>query len=107
MSLNIPEDIQITNDVIRDVLSEYEDGDYHIDWGNVSYDVSGQQKRPWLLVETKPEDREVWFSMHRSLDSVKWAVAESMWEGPWRPDAVYNTKSGGCHGVSIEVLIEE
>lgn len=102
---SLPEDIQITNEVIRDVISEYNFHD--VDWDNLRNDVATQQERPWLLVETKPGDREVWFTMHRSLDSVKWTVAESMWEGPWRPDAVYNTKSGTLHEISIEVLVEE
>jgi hypothetical protein len=103
---SIPEDIQITNKVILDTIAEYDDS-YYIDWDNIRYDVSGQQKRPWLLVETKLEEREVWFTMHRSLDEAKWLVAESMWGGPWRPEAVYNTESGGCHSISIEVVVEE
>ena len=101
----IPEDVQITNEVIRDVLSEYE-MDYYIDPSNVR-EIAGQQERPWLLVETKPGDGEVWFTLHRSLDSAKTTIAESMWETLWRPECLYNTESGGYHGISFSVEIEE
>lgn len=107
MSLSsIPEDVQITNQTILDVIAEFEE-DYRIDPDNIRLDVAGREGRPWLLVERKPYDGEVWFTMHRSLDEVRWTVAESVWDGPWRPEAVYNTKSGGHHNISIVVEIEE
>lgn len=107
MSLSsIPEDVQINNQTILDVIAEFEE-DYYIDPDNLRLEVAIQQERPWLLVERKPNDGEVWLSMHRSLDEVKWLVAESMWNGPWRPEAVYNTKSGSHHNISIMVEVEE
>ena len=102
----IPEDVQITNEVIRDVLAEYE-MDYYIDPDNIRHEIAGQQERPWMLVERKSEDREVWFTMHRSLESVRWTVFESLWDTMWRPEMLYNVKSGGVHNVSVVVEIEE
>lgn len=101
----IPDDVQIDNEFILDVMDEFSE-DYYICSGNVR-DIAGQQDRPWMLVERKPHDGEVWFTMHRSLDSVRWTIAESIWDTPWRPEAIYNTKSGGHHNFEIVIEVEE
>ena len=90
------------NEVILDVLDEYSHRYYDED--NVR-EVAAQQSREWMLVETN-DNGEVWYSMHRSLDSVKWTVAESLWDTLWQPQALYNVKTGKEHHVSIEVTVD-
>jgi hypothetical protein len=70
-------------------------------------EVAGQQERPWLLVERKVHESEVWFTLHRSLESVKGTVLESFYDvSGWVPDGVYNTKSGASLGFTIGMEIE-
>lgn len=98
---------ELTNKVIKEVLAEYEQDYWIADENDVMLDLRSQQDKPWLLVERNMiESREIYISMHRSLDAVEWAIAESMWETSWRPMAVYNTKSGSKHEVEITIQIE-
>ena len=100
---------ELTNEVIKEVLAEYEQDYWIEDETEVLLELRSQQDRPWLLVERNMMggwSRQIYLSMHRSLDSVEWAIAEAMWETSWRPVAVYNTKSGSKHEVAVTIDIE-
>jgi len=97
---------ELTNEVIKEVLAEYEDSYWIADENDVMLDLRSRQDRPWLLVEQKVGMREIYLSMHRSLDAVEWAIKEAMWDTDWRPVAVYNTKNGSKHEVEITIQIE-
>ncbi len=102
--MNVTWDIDIDkeNEIILDILDEY--SYLHYDESNLR-EVEAQQTREWMLVETNGNG-EVWYTMHRSLDSVKWTVAESLWETLWTPQALYNIKTGKEHHVSIAVTVD-
>ncbi len=97
---------ELTNKVIKEVLAEYEQDYWIADENDVMLDLRSQQDKPWMLVEQKVGEREIYLSMHRSLDSVEWAIKEAMWDTDWRPVAVYNAKNGNKHEVEITIQIE-
>jgi len=99
---------ELTNEVILGVLQEIEDNGNYISYpeADVLLDLRCQQDRPWLLVERKPGEREVYLSMHRSLDAVEWAIQEAMWDTEWRPVAIYDTENGTRHEIYLSIQFE-